>query len=85
MDNIPKYLTSVQIDARKAENLNISIGFEGNGSLRLCFQDTAELGQDSIYINDTAFPNTGIFFYGMHSMWLSMFVRHLPRYADDED
>lgn len=82
MENIPRYVASIQIEAKEIENLNISIGFERNGSMRLCFQDTAELGQNSTYINDTAFPNSGILVHGMYSMWLSMFSRHLPQYDD---
>lgn len=84
MENVPKYITSIQIQAKEAENLNVSIGFERNGAMRLCYQDTAELGQDSTYINETAFPNSGILVHGMYSMWLSMFSRHLPQCDDDE-
>ncbi len=78
-----RYITSVQIQNQKAEFLNISLGFEKNGAMRLCFQDAAELGQDSGYINETSFPNSGLIAQGKYSMWLSMFTRHV-RLCDDE-
>ncbi len=83
MKEVPKYITSVQIKNQQAEQLNISLGFEKNGSIRLCFQDTAELGQDSNYINQDSFPNSGLMVHGMYTMWLSMFGRHIPAFDDE--
>jgi hypothetical protein len=77
MKEVPRYITSVQIQNHQTEYLSISLGFEKNGVMRLCFQDTVELGQDSNYINETAFPNSGLIAHGMYTMWLSMFSRHL--------
>jgi hypothetical protein len=79
MKDISKYVTSVQIKTKENDHHNISIGFEQDGALRLCFQDTVELGQNSTYINEASFPNSGIVVHGMYSMWLSIFSRHLPR------
>lgn len=85
MKEVPRYFTSVQIHNQKTEHLNISMGFEKNGAMRLCFQDTAELGQDSTYINETAFPNSGLMAHGMYTMWLSMFGRLINQPFDDDD
>ena len=78
-----RYITSVQIQNQNAELLNISLGFEKNGAMRLYFQDAAELGQDSGYINETSFPNSGLMAQGKYSMWLSMFTRHARLYDDE--
>ena len=85
MREIPRYITSIQIQNLQTDQLNISLGFEKNGSMRLCFQDTAELGQDSNYINETAFPNSGLMAHGKYSMWLSMFGRHIRQSFEDDD
>ncbi len=79
------YITSVRIQNPQAKDLNISLGFEKNGAMRLCFQDTVELGQDSNYINETSFPNSGLMLHGKYSMWLSMFTRHISQFLDDDD
>jgi hypothetical protein len=60
-----------------------SLGFEKNGNRRLCFQDTAELGQDSNYINQDSFPNSGLMVHGKYTMWLSMFGRHIQAFDDE--
>lgn len=78
-----RYITSVQIQNPKTEHLNISLGFEKSGAMRLYFQDTAELGQDSNYINETSFPNSGLLAHGKYSMWLSMFSRHVRQSFED--
>lgn len=83
MKEVPRYVTSIQVQKKESEHRNVSIGFERNGAIRLCFQDTAELGQNSTYINDSSFPNSGILVNGMYSMWLSIFTRHLPRFSVD--
>ncbi len=80
-----RYITSVQIQNQQAKDINISLGFEKDGAMRLCFQDTAELGQDSNYINETSFPNSGLISYGKYSMWLSMFGRHVRQFFDDDE
>lgn len=79
MKEVPRYFTSVKISNQQTDYLNMSLGFEKNGAMRLYFQDTAELEQDSNYINETAYPNTGLIVYGMYSMWLSMFSRHVKQ------
>ncbi len=82
-----RYITSVQVQNQKRDLLNISLGFEKNGAIRLCLQDTAELGQDSNYINETSFPNSGLMSQGKYAMWLSMFGRHVnvrQTFEDDE-
>jgi len=84
MKEIPKYITSIQIQANEAGNLNISLGFEKNGAMILNFQDTAELEQDSKYINEAAYPNSAIMTHGKYAMWLSMFTRHVQPCNDDE-
>ncbi len=85
MKEVPRYFTSVKISNQQTEYLNMSLGFEKNGAMRLYFQDTAELGQDSNYINETAYPNTGLIVYGMYSMWLSMFSRHVKQSFEDDE
>jgi len=55
MKDVPRYVTSIQIQKNEHEHRNISIGFERNGAMRLCFQDTAELGQNSTYMNEASF------------------------------
>ncbi|MDD5473107.1 MAG: hypothetical protein PHU34_03055 [Candidatus Methanoperedens sp.] len=85
MKNIPRYITSFQIQNQQTDRLNISLGSEKNGALRLFFGDAAELGQDSNYINDSSFPNSGLMTSGKYSMWLSMFARHIKRSIEDEE
>jgi hypothetical protein len=75
MKEVPKYITSIQIQANG--NLNISLGFEKNGAMILNYQDTAQLDQDSKYINEAAYPNSAIMTHGKYAMWLSMFTRHV--------
>jgi hypothetical protein len=82
---IIKYITSVQIQNQYTKQLNISLGFEKNGAMRLCLGDTVELGQDSTYINETSFPNSGLMAHGKYRMWLSMFGRHVKRSFEDDD
>lgn len=84
MKNIPRYITSFQIQNQQTDRLNISLGSEKNGALRLFFGDTAELGQDSTYINETSFPNSGLMTRGKYSMWLSMFARHIKQSIEDD-
>ncbi len=84
MKEVPKYVTSIQIQTNEAGNLNISLGFEKNGAMILNFQDTAELDQDSKYINEAAYPNSAIMAHGKYAMWLSMFTRHVQPCNDDE-
>jgi hypothetical protein len=83
MKDMPRYVTSIHIQKKEHEHHTISIGFERNGAMRLCFQDTAEMGQNSTYINETSFPNCGIPVYGMYSMWLSLFTRHLSCFSGE--
>ncbi len=80
-----RYITSVRIQNPQAKDLSVSLGFEENGAMRLCFQDTAELGQDSKYINEISFPNSGLISHGKYSMWLSMFTRHINQFYDDHE
>jgi len=77
MKEIPKYITSVRIQNAETEHLNISLGFEKNGAMRIYFQDTAELGLDQKYINEASYPNSGIMSKGKYSLWISMFVRDI--------
>jgi hypothetical protein len=81
MKDISKYVHSIQITTKENDHHNISIGIERNGARRLCFQDTAQMGQNTTYINEASFPNSGILVHGMYSMWLSIFTRHLPRFS----
>ncbi len=81
MKDFQKFITFIHIQNKGSEHHNISIGFERNGVMRLCCQDTAELGQNSTYINEASFPNSGILVHGMYSMWLSIFTRHLPFFS----
>jgi hypothetical protein len=53
--------------------------------MRLYFQDTAELGQDSGYINESSFPNSGLLACGKYSLWLSMFCRHIQTIEEEAD
>lgn len=85
MKDVPRYITSIQIQNQQTKDLNISLGFEKNGAMRLCFQDTAEMGLDSRYINENSFPNSGLISYGKYSMWLSMFTRHVRQSFDDDE
>ncbi len=80
-----RYITSIRIQNPQVKDLSVSLGFEKNGVMRLCFQDTVELGQDSNYINETAFPNSGLMSHGKYSMWLSMFTRHVSQSFDDDE
>ena len=83
MKEVPKYITSIQIQPNETKNINISLGFEKNGAMMLNFQDTAELEQDSSYLNEAAYPNSAVMVYGKYSMWLSMFTRHVKSCNDN--
>lgn len=85
MKEIPRYFTSVKIKNQPVDYSDITLGFEKNGAMRLYLQDTAELEQDSNYINETAYPNTGFIVYGMYSMWVSMFSRHVKQSFEDDE
>ena len=84
MKEVPKYITSIQLQANETKNINISLGFEKNGAMMLNFQDTAELEQDSTYLNEAAYPNSAVMVYGKYSMWLSMFTRHIKSCNDNQ-
>ncbi len=85
MKSIPRYITSVPVQNPETENMNISLCFDENGTIGLYFGDTAELGQDSNYINKDSFPNSGFLASGKYTMWLSMFSRHINKLFDDDD
>jgi len=84
MKEVPKYITSIQIQANEPGNLNISLGCEKNGAMIVNYQDTSELDQDSRYINEAAYPNSAIMTHGKYAMWLSMFTRHVQPCNDDQ-
>ncbi len=83
LKQILKYITSVPVQNQQAEHINISLGFEKNGAMGLYYGDTAELGQDSGYINENSFPNSGLLANGKYSLWISMFSRHIQTIFDD--
>lgn len=85
MKNIPRYITSVPVQNSESEQMNISLGFDEKGKMGVYFGDTAELGQDSNYINKDSFPNSGLLSNGKYSMWLSMFLRHINTKFEDDD
>ena len=85
MSKIPRYFSSVKIKNQQKEHQDMSLGFEKNGAMRLYFQDTAELEQDSNYINETAYPNSGLIVHGKYSMWVSMFSRHVKQSFEDDE
>lgn len=85
MKHVLRYITSVQIQNKQTEHMNVSLCFDENGMIGLYFQDAVELGQDSKYINHEAFPNSGLLVSGKYSMWLSMFTRHINMDFDDDD
>lgn len=77
MKNIPRYITSIPIQNLQTGLMNITLGFEQNGVIRLYFGDASELSQDKNYINQESFPNSGSLANGMYSMWLTMFSRYV--------
>ncbi len=83
MKNIPRYIASVPVQNTETEQMNVSLGFDKNGKIGVYFGDTAELGQDSSYINNDSFPNSGLLASGKYSMWLSMFSRHIQNSRKD--
>ena len=82
MKCIPKYISSVPIENQQTQYMKISLGSDKSGTIGLYFGDTSELDQDSNYINEEAFPNSGFIANGKYTMWLSMFTRHIT--CDDE-
>lgn len=84
MKRVPRYITSVMIQ-NDAKDLGVSLGYEKNGTMRMCFQDPAELGLDSTYINERSFPNSGLIEHGKYSLWASMFSRHFKTVIEDEE
>ncbi|MDP2841473.1 MAG: hypothetical protein Q8O17_04270 [Candidatus Methanoperedens sp.] len=85
MKNIPRYIASIPVQNPETEQMNISLGFDETGKIELYCGDTAELGQDSSYINKDSFPNSGLLACGKYSMWLSMFSRHITTSFEDYD
>ena len=85
MKDIPRYIASIPVQNPETEQMNISLGFDENGKIGLYCGDTAELGQDSSYINKNSFPNSGLLACGKYSMWLSMFSRHITTSFEDDD
>ncbi len=83
MKNIPMYIASFPVQNTETEQMNISLGFDEKGKIGVYFGDTAELGQDSSYINKYSFPNCGLLATGKYSMWISMFSRHIQNSSDD--
>jgi hypothetical protein len=81
--NIPRYVASIPVQNPETEQMNISLGFDETGKIGLYCGDTAELGQDSSYINKDSFPNSGLLACGKYSMWLSMFARHITSSFED--
>ena len=77
MKDIPRYIASIPVQNPETEQMNISLGFDETGKMGLYCGDTAELGQDSSYINKDSFPNSGLMSCGKYSMWVSMFSRHI--------
>ena len=82
MKCIPKYISSVPIQNQQTQSMKISLGSDKSGTIGLYFGDTSELDQDSNYINEESFPNSGFIANGKYTMWLSMFTRHIT--CDDE-
>lgn len=85
MKSIPKYITSVPVQNPKNEYVNVSLGFENNGTMGMYFQDTSELGQDSQYLNKESFPNSALLAWGKYSLWLSMFTRLAHANVEESD
>ena len=85
MKQVPKYITSVHVQNMQTDQMNIFLGFEKNGAMGLYMSDASELGQDSGYINEQSFPNSGLLVHGMYSMWVSMFARHVNPVCEDYD
>jgi len=83
MKCIPKYISSVPVQNQQTHYMKISLGSDKSGTIGLYFGDTSELDQDSNYINEEAFPNSGFIANGKYTMWVSMFTRHIT--CDDED
>jgi len=84
--DIPRYIASIPVQNPETEQMNISLGFDETGKIGLFCGDTAELGQDSSYLNKNSFPNSGLLSCGKYSMWLSMFSRHItPQFEDDNE
>ena len=83
MKCIPKYISSVPIENQQTQYMKISLGSDKSGTIGLYFGDTSELDQDSKYINEESFPNSGFIAHGKYTMWVSMFTRHIT--CDDED
>lgn len=84
MKQVPRYITSVIIQ-NNAKETSVSLGYEKNGTMRMYFQDPAELGLDSTYINEKSFPNSGLIEHGKYSLWASMFSRHNKKVIEDDE
>ncbi len=85
MKHVPRYITSIPIQNQQTAYINISLGFDKNGAIGVYFGDSAELDQGSNYMNEDAFPNSGLLASGKYSMWLSMFSRHIKTIFEDDD
>ena len=85
MKIIPRYIASVPVQNAETEQMNISLGFDETGKIGVYFGDTAELGQDSSYINKDSFPNCGQLASGKYSMWISMFSRHIKNSSEYDE
>ncbi|KCZ70318.1 hypothetical protein ANME2D_03434 [Candidatus Methanoperedens nitroreducens] len=85
MKYAPRYITSIPIQNQQTGYINISLGSDKNGAIGIYFGDSVELEQSSNYMNDDAFPNSGLLASGKYSMWLSMFSRHIKMAFEDDD
>ncbi|MCX9014782.1 MAG: hypothetical protein OIN89_08330 [Candidatus Methanoperedens sp.] len=85
MKQVPRYITSIQVQNMATDQRNIFLGFAKNGAMGLYMSDAAELGQDGSYINELSFPNSGLLVHGKYSMWVSMFARHVTKVYEDFD
>ena len=84
MKQIPRYIASVAVQNQQTEFMKISLGFDKSGKIGIYFGDTSELGQDSNYINEQSFPNSGMLAMGKYTMWISMFSRHINMACEDD-
>jgi len=64
--------------------MNIFLGLEENGTMKVYYGDTTELSQDKNYINEASFPNRGILAHGKYSMWFCFFSRYVNWVFEEE-
>lgn len=84
--SIKRTIASICLKNPKEEEMRVSLAFNKNGKMEVCFTDTTNDGTlDNGYVSEHAFPNSALNHNGRNSLWLSMYSRHLLPDTETDD